>query len=209
METAIIVARCSTTEKKQDVTRQVKELQEKYSSLYNIVEVYSYYESGTKNSQYNDNILTLVKEKGIDNIIVSEISRIARRVIKVLQFVEVCNESKVNVVIDNYNLHTLTKDKEVNQMVHMMLTMGASFAQMELDSTMKRMNSGRRKFIKEGGKLGRNEGTTETPQQFLAKHKDVVRHLKSDQSIRNTMTLTSKSSGTVQKVKKLLASSHK
>jgi DNA invertase Pin-like site-specific DNA recombinase len=203
METAIIVARCSTTEKKQDVTRQVKELQEKYSTLYDIVEVYSYYESGTKNSQDNDNILSIVKEKRIDNIIVSEISRIARRVIKVLQFVEVCNESKVNVVIDNYNLHTLTKEKEVNQMVHMMLTMGASFAQMELDSTMKRMNSGRRKFIKEGGKLGRNEGTTETPQQFLAKHKDVVKYLKAGQSVRNTMTLTSKSSGTVQKVRKL------
>lgn len=206
METAIVVARCSTTEKKQDVTRQVKELQEKYSNLYNIVEVYSYYESGTKNSQDNDNILSIVKEKGIDNIIVSEISRIARRVIKVLQFVEVCNERKVNVVIDNYNLHTLTKEKEVNQMVHMMLTMGASFAQMELDSTMKRMNSGRKKFIKEGGRLGRTEGTTETSQQFLAKHRDVAKHLRAGQSIRNTMTLTSKSSGTVQKVKKLIAS---
>ncbi len=204
METAIIVARCSTTDKRQDVNRQVKELQEKYSPQYNIVEVYSYYESGTKNSQANTNILNIVKEKGISNIIVSEISRIARRVIKVLQFVEVCNDNKVNVVIDNYNLHTLTKEKEVNQIVHMMLTMGASFAQMELDSTMKRMNSGRNKYVKEGGKLGRMEGSTETPNQFLAKHRDVVKHLKAGQSIRNTMTLTSKSSGTVQKVKKLM-----
>ncbi|MBZ9630539.1 recombinase family protein [Salegentibacter sp. LM13S] len=204
METAIIVARCSTTEKKQDVTRQVKELQEKYSNLYEIVEVYSYYESGTKNSTDNTKILNLVKDKGIENIIVSEISRIARRVIKVLQFVEVCNENQVNIIIDNYNLHTLTKEKEVNQMVHMMLTMGASFAQMELDSTMKRMNSGRKKFVKEGGKLGRTEGTTESPQQFLSKHRDVVKHLKAGQSIRNAMKLTLKSSGTVQKVKKLM-----
>lgn len=204
METAIIVARCSTTEKKQDVSRQVKELQEKYSPQYDIVEVYSYYESGTKNTQDNANILNIVKAKGIQNVIVSEISRIARRVIKVLEFVEVCNESRVNVIIDNYNLHTLTTEKEVNQMVHMMLTIGASFAQMELDSTMKRMNSGRRKFIKEGGRLGRTPGTEETTQQFLTKHKDVVKHLKAGQSIRNTMTLTSKSSGTVQKVKKMM-----
>lgn len=61
-----------------------------------------------------------------------------------------------------------------------------------------------KKFIKEGGKLGRNKGTTETPQQFLAKHRDVVKHLKSGQSIRNAMTLTAKSSGTVQKVKRLV-----
>lgn len=204
METALIVARCSTSEKKQDVTRQVKELQEKYGSLYDIVDVYSYYESGTKNNKANLTILDIVKGRGIQNVIVSEVSRIARRVIKVLQFVEVCNENKVNVVIDNYNLHTLTMEKEVNQMVHMMLTMGASFAQMELDSTMKRMNSGRRKYIKEGGKLGRTHGTAETVQDFLAKHKDVVKHLRAGQSIRNTMTLTSKSSGTVQKVKKLM-----
>ena len=204
METAIIVARCSTTEKKQDVQRQVQELQEKYKNQFDIVEVYSYYESGTKNQSQNKEILKLVQDKGIQNIIVSEISRIARRVIKVLEFVEAANEEKVNIIIDNYNLQTLTPEKEVNQMVHMMLTFGASFAQMELDSTMKRMNSGRKKYIKEGGKLGRKEGTKETPSEFLAKHKDVVKHLKAGQSIRNTMTLTNKSTGTVQKVKKLM-----
>lgn len=75
---------------------------------------------------------------------------------------------------------------------------------MELKQTMVRMNSGRKEYVREGGKLGRNEGTAESPQQFLAKHKDVVKHLKSGQSVRNTMTLTSKSSGTVQKVKKLI-----
>jgi len=85
-----------------------------------------------------------------------------------------------------------------------MLTIGASFASMELKQTMERMNSGRKKYIKDGGKLGRSKGTTETPQQFMTKHRDVVKHLKAGQSIRNTMTLTSKSSGTVQKVKRMI-----
>lgn len=87
-----------------------------------------------------------------------------------------------------------------------MLTIGASFASMELKQTMVRMNSGRKKYLREGGKLGRNKGTVESSQQFLAKHKDVVKHLKAGQSVRNTMTLTAKSSGTVQKVKRLLVS---
>jgi len=204
METAIIIARCSTNEKKQDVNRQVEELKEKYSNQFNIVEVYSYYESGTKNNKQNDEVLELVNNKGIQNIIVSEISRIARRVIKVLKFVEVCNTNKINIIIDNYNLHTLTKDKEVNEMVHMMLTMGASFAQMELNSTMKRMNSGRNKYIKDGGTLGRKEGSKETNSEFLSKHKDIMKQIKQGQSVRNIMKITGKSSGTIMKIKKIL-----
>jgi len=204
METAIIIARCSTNEKKQDVNRQVEELKEKYSNQFNIVEVYSYYESGTKNNKQNDEVLELVNNKGIQNIIVSEISRIARRVIKVLKFVEVCNTNKINIIIDNYNLHTFTKDKEVNEMVHMMLTMGASFAQMELNSTMKRMNSGRNKYIKDGGTLGRKEGSKETNSEFLSKHKDIMKQIKQGQSVRNIMKITGKSSGTIMKIKKIL-----
>jgi len=90
-------------------------------------------------------------------------------------------------------------------MTQTMLTIGASFASLELKTTMQRMNSGRKKFIKDGGTLGRTKGTTENSQEFLSKHKDVLRYLKSGQSIRNTMILTNKSSGTVQKVKKILA----
>ncbi len=207
METAIIVARCSTTEKKQDVQRQVEELQEKYSKLYDIVEVKAYYRSGTKNQIDNKEILQLVKAKGIENIIVSEISRLSRRVIHFLEFVEVTNNLKVNIVIDNHGLNTLNSDKSVNLMTKTMLTIGASFAEMELQQTMQRMNSGRKKYIREGGKLGRKEGSTETPAEYLKKHSDVVKYLKQEQSIRNTMKLTGKSTGTVQKVRKLLKTS--
>lgn len=204
METAIIIGRCSTTEKRQDVQRQVQELQEKYGNRFDIVEVKSYYMSGTKNQKINQEILNLVKNLNIQNIIVSEVSRVSRKVVDFLQFVEVTNGLGVNVVIDNHGLSTLNADKTINLMTQTMLTIGASFASMELKQTMERMNSGRKKYIKDGGKLGRSKGTTETPQQFMTKHRDVVKHLKAGQSIRNTMTLTSKSSGTVQKVKRMI-----
>jgi DNA invertase Pin-like site-specific DNA recombinase len=204
MESAIIVARCSTSEKKQDVQRQVQELQTKYGNIYNVVEVIAYYQSGTKNQKDNTDILNLVKELGVQNIIVSEVSRLSRKVVDFLQFVEVTNDLGVNIVIDNHGLSTLNSDKTINIMTQTMLTIGASFASLELKTTMQRMNSGRRKFIKDGGTLGRTEGTKETSQEFLNKHKDVLRYLKSGQSIRNTMILTNKSSGTVQKVKKFL-----
>lgn len=204
METALIIGRCSTTEKKQDVQRQVQELQEKYNNRYNIVEVKAYYMSGTKNQEINNDILDVVKKYNIQNIIVSEVSRVSRKVIDFLQFVEVTNNIGVNIVIDNHGLSTLNPDRTINIMTQTMLTIGASFASMELKQTMVRMNSGRKKYLREGGKLGRNEGSVESTQQFLGKHKDVLKHLKAGQSVRNTMTLTSKSSGTVQKVKKLI-----
>ncbi|UAB83882.1 recombinase family protein [Zunongwangia sp. SCSIO 43204] len=204
METSLIIARCSTNEKKQDVNRQIEELTTKYGNQYNVAEVYSYYHSGTKNQDHNQKILDLVKELNVQHIIVSEISRISRKVIDFLQFVEVTNEKGINIIIDNHGLSTLNSDGTPNIMTQTMLSIGASFAALELKQTQERLNSGRAKYIRDGGKLGRNEGTTETPQQFLAKHKDVLKHLKKGQSIRNTMKLTSKSNGTVQKVKKLM-----
>jgi hypothetical protein len=67
------------------------------------------------------------------------------------------------------------------------------------------LNSGRDKFIRDGGKLGRKVGSDKDPKQLIAEHSDIVKFLKQGQSIRNTMTLTGKSSGTVQKIKKLVA----
>ncbi|MCY2685937.1 hypothetical protein [Salinimicrobium sp. TH3] len=73
-ETAIIIGRCSTTEKKQDVQMQLQELQEKYNNRFDIVEVKAYYMSGTMNQKINQDILNLVKELNIQNIMVSELA---------------------------------------------------------------------------------------------------------------------------------------
>lgn len=204
MDRAIIIARCSTNETKQDVSRQSEELQQKFSSQFEIVKTFAYYQSGTKNESNNSEMLAFAISNGIENIIVSEISRISRKVVKVLEFIEKCNEQKINVVIDNYNLQTLNKDKTVNTMVQMMLSIGASFAQMELEQTKIRLNSGRAKFIKAGGTLGRKKNSLKDVKKLLSEHSDIVKFIKQGQSIRNTMKLTGKSSGTVQKIKKIV-----
>lgn len=204
MEKAIIVARCSTNENKQDVSRQTEELNAKFNSLYKIEKSFSYYQSGTNNQDMNSEILAYVISNKIENIIVSEISRISRKVIDVLQFIEKCNNEKINVIIENYNLHSLNSDKTINTMVQMMLSIGASFAQMELEQTKSRLNSGRLKFINDGGKLGRKIGYRKSNEELLEENKDIVKFIKQDQSIRNIMKLTGKSSGTVQKVKKVI-----
>lgn len=205
MEKAIIIARCSTNETKQDVSRQTEELTNKYGKQFNIVKTFAYYQSGTKNDEMNNSILEYAIENKTENILVSEVSRIGRRVVNVLQFIEECSEHKINVIIDNYNLNSLNKDKTVNTITQLILNISASISAIELQETKRRLSSGRAKYVRDGGILGRKVGSTKDDTKLLSEHSDIVKFLRQGQSVRNTMKLTGKSSGTVQKVKKLMA----
>ena len=89
-------------------------------------------------------------------------------------------------------------------MVQTMLSIASTFASMELSLIQERLNSGRAKYIRDGGTLGRKVGSTKDDTKLLSEHADIVKFLRQGQSVRNTMKLTEKSSGTVQKVKKLM-----
>jgi DNA invertase Pin-like site-specific DNA recombinase len=89
-------------------------------------------------------------------------------------------------------------------MVQTMLSIASTFASMELTMIKERLNSGRDKFIRDGGKLGRKQGSTKDAEQLLTEHSDIVKFVKQNQSIRNIMALTGKSSGTIQKVRKIV-----
>lgn len=205
MEKAIIIARCSTNETKQDVSRQTEELTNKYGKQFNIVKTFAYYQSGTKNDEMNRSILEYAIENKAENILVSEVSRIGRRVVTVLQFIEQCSEHKINVIIDNYSLNSLNKDKSVNTITQLILNISASISAIELQETKRRLNSGRDKYVRYGGTLGRKVGSTKDDSKLLSEHSDIVKFLRQGQSVRNTMKLTGKSSGTIQKVKKKMA----
>ena len=89
-------------------------------------------------------------------------------------------------------------------MVQTMLSIASTFANMELSLIQERLNSGRAKYIRDGGKLGRKEGSVKDDKKLITEHSDIVKYLRQGQSVRNTMKLTDKSSGTVQKIKKIL-----
>ena len=204
MEKAIIISRCSTNETKQDVTRQSEQLTSSYSQQYKIVKEFTYYKSGTKNDEVNAEILNFAINNGVKHIISLEISRISRKISSFALFLEKCNDHNINIIIDNFKLHTLLPSGEKNSMVQTMLSIASTFASMELSLIQERLNSGRTKYIRDGGVLGRKIGSEKDPKRLMTEHADIVKFLKQGQSVRNIMKLTSKSSGTVQKVKKLL-----
>lgn len=205
MEKAIIISRCSTNETKQDVTRQSEQLTSSYGHQFQIVKEFTYYKSGTKNDEVNAEILDFAIKNGVKHIIALEISRISRKISSFALFLERCNESNINIIIDNFKLHTLLPSGEKNAMVQTMLSIASTFASMELSLIQERLNSGRAKYIRDGGTLGRKVGSTKDNTKLLSEHADIMKFLRQGQSVRNTMKLTGKSSGTVQKVKKLMA----
>jgi hypothetical protein len=58
---------------------------------------------------------------------------------------------------------------------------------------------------KRGVLLGRRTGTTLTRDQFLQKHKDILRQLKAGHSVRNVAKIVDKGISTVQRVKAAVA----
>ena len=204
MEKAIIISRCSTNETKQDVTRQSEQLKLTYGQQYEIVKEFTYYKSGTKNDEVNLEILDYAINHGVKHIIAIEISRISRKISSFALFLEKSNEHGINIIIDNFKLHTLLPNGEKNAMVQTMLSIASTFASMELSLIQERLNSGRAKYIRGGGKLGRKEGSLKDNNQLLKEHADIVKFLRQGQSVRNTMKLTGKASGTIQKVKRVM-----
>jgi DNA invertase Pin-like site-specific DNA recombinase len=205
MEKAIIISRCSSNENRQDIKRQSEELISNYGNQYNIVKEFSYYKSGTKNDEVNAEILDYAIKHDVKHCITIEVSRISRKISSFALFLEKCNDNKINIIIDNFKLHTLLPSGEKNGMVQTMLSIASTFASLELSLIFERLNSGRAKYVRDGGKLGRKVGSEKDTKKLITEHADIVKFLKQGQSIRNTMVLTGKSSGTVQKIKKLVA----
>ena len=67
---------------------------------------------------------------------------------------------------------------------------------------------GRDKYVANGGKLGRKKGSVINGEKFLSNHIDVIESLLNGNSVRKTMELTDKSSGTVQKVSNIIYNKH-
>ena len=85
-----------------------------------------------------------------------------------------------------------------------MIQILTSVSEMEKTTIRQRVKSGYDQFRKNGGKVGRKEGFRKDKDLLLQEHKDVVKLLKQDYSVRKVMKLTDKSSGTIMKIKKLM-----
>jgi DNA invertase Pin-like site-specific DNA recombinase len=85
-----------------------------------------------------------------------------------------------------------------------MIQILTSISEMERTTIRQRIKSGYDSYINNGGKVGRKEGFKKDNTIFLNENKEIIKLLKQNYSVRNIMKITSKSSGTIQKVRNLL-----
>ncbi len=205
--TVVIFARVSTSI--QDYQRQTDELKEYAHKMgYKVVGVFEEKISGAKKNEERVVLMDMMKfinQNKVAKVLTWELSRIGRRPSDVLWLIDQLNEMKVSLYIKNFNIETLNEDKTINPLSQFMVQILNSVNAMERMSIRQRMESGYKAHIKAGGTVGRKPGKIiKDDATLINDHKDVVKNLKAGFSVRQVMKLTGKSSGTVQKIKRLI-----
>lgn len=201
----VIYSRVST--QSQDNQRQISELQTYASSMgMNVTQVFQEVISGAKKNVDRQGLMDMVsyvKKHKVQKVLVWEMSRLGRNTQEVLNTIGELTDNKISLYIKNYNLETLTEEGKVNPLSQFMIQVLSSVSEMERTQIRQRIKSGYDNFRTNGGKVGRKDGYSKTNEQLLEEHNDIIKLLRKGLSVRNIMKITNKSSGTVQKVKKM------
>lgn len=206
METkAVIYARVSSNNDRQDTTRQIEDLR-KYAVSKNIeiINIFEEHISGAKKNEERQvltDCLEYCTQHSVDYLLLSELSRLGRSTLQVLRSLEILHEAKVSVYIQNLGLYTLQTDGKVNPIVSMLTTLLAEMGNIERSNIQYRLNSGRANYIAKGGKLGRRKGSIKTEDRKKEEYRDTIALLKKGYSIRNVAKLQSIGISTVQRIK--------
>ena len=205
---AVIYARVSSVGDRQSTTRQVEDLK-RYIS-FNDMELINIYEEKMSGAKENRPILTECIEFCIENhvntLCVSEISRLGRSVKIVVNTIDQLTKAGVNIYIQNIQLSTLDSKGQPNAIAKMITAVLSSFAEIERDGIVYRLQSGRRVAIEQRNvKLGRKVGSVKSRERKQEEYAKVIRSLKQGKSIRDTAAICGVSVSTVQRVKKEFA----
>ena len=209
-KTAIIFSRCSSSgslEGRQDTTRQVEDLQDYASRNYFKVEkVFQEHISGATKLEHRAvlaSAISYAKEHHIHTILTTELSRLGRSD-DVLYVVKECKDAGINIFFQKENINIFQEDGTPSPILNILISCLIFSSQSELTAIKSRLQSGRDKYIRDGGKLGKPKGAgIKTKDQMASEYRSVIKHLRSGQSIRNTSKITGVSPATVLKVKRL------
>jgi DNA invertase Pin-like site-specific DNA recombinase len=154
-------ARCSTSESKQDIKRQVKELKAAGAE-----EIYLEYEHGDKKIKPQQQQM-LEQAKAGDTIITLEVSRLARSTQQLCEIINTISEKKLRLVI----VGSITLDCRNGQpdpMSEAFLQIAGVFSQLELSMIRARVRSGVANARAKGSRIGRPQMTIDNiPSNFI------------------------------------------
>ena len=206
MTTAVIYARVSSVGDRQSTDRQVSDLVE-YATK-NGLEVMSIYEEHISGAKRNAERAVLAEcinyavTNGVEEVLFSELSRCGRAVWEVLDTIRTLKDNGINAYFQKEGLSLFDTDGKENPYLAVMVSVLGVCAQLERENITYRLNSGRAKYIADGGKLGRRVGSVKSKERKQEEYGKVIRSLKAGKSIRDTAAICGVSVSTVQRVKK-------
>ena len=110
----------------------------------------------------------------------------------------------INLYIQKEQLILLDDEGSPSLFAPIMVATLSTCAQLERDNISFRLQSGRKRYIEKGGKLGRKVGSVKTAEQIRTEHRDVISLLRKGYSIRDVAKLSGRGVSTVQRVKRLM-----
>lgn len=203
---AVIYARVSSVNDRQDTSRQIRDLQllAKEKNL-KIVKIYEEHISGAKRTQDRP-VLTECLDYCISNhvsiLLLSELSRLGRNVDDVLSNVKLCKEHKLNVYFQKEQLSIFNSDGKEHPFLTIFIAVLGTCAQMERENIKFRLNSGKAQYVAKGGKVGRKEGYKKPDEKFQEQYAAVIKQLRKGYPIRLIASSCSVGISTVQRIKK-------
>ena len=206
MDKICIFARVSTSV--QDYDRQVNEL----TSLaqrngWSVEAVFSEKISGAKKNierKELSRMVDYVQAHHISKVAVTELSRLGRDTLQVLEVIEQFNKLGISLFIQNYGIETLTANGEVNPMSQFLITILAEVARMERKTIRERVESGYKNYRANGGKVGRKEGYRKSEADMREQYAEEIRLLRKGISLRNISKITGVSVNTIRKCQSLI-----
>jgi DNA invertase Pin-like site-specific DNA recombinase len=149
-------------------------------------------------------VIELVESGKLKELVVEELRDIGRNMVDTINTLDWLDKNEVTVVIRSMgNLRSRVNGKR-NEIWGLISSVMSSLYAMELENLKIRTEMGRKVYVLNGGKLGREAGTNETIKEFMNKPKckEIVSLLKKGKTVRDIAARLEVSLNLVVKVRK-------
>ena len=201
MKKVVIFARVSTSI--QDYERQVNELTAVANrNNWNVAATFCEKVSGAKKNAERKELskmIDYVRTNNINMVLVTELSRLGRDTLQVLEVIEQFNKLGISLFIQNYHIETLNDNGTINTMSQFLITILAEVARMERKTIRERVERGYKNYRANGGKVGRKEGYRKSDIDMKEQYAEEIRLLRKGISLRNISKITGTSINTIRK----------
>ena len=203
---AVIYSRVSSTGDRQDTSRQIRDLEilAKQRNL-KIEKTYEEHISGAKKTQDRPVLkecLDYCFTNNIDILLISELSRLGRNVDDVLANVRLCKEKHLNVYFQKEQLSIFGEDGKEHPFLTIFIAVLGTCAEMERENIKYRLNSGKAKYLSEGGRVGRKKGYKKPDEKLQEEYAGVIKMLRKGYPIRMIAKSEGVGISTVMRIKK-------